>query len=48
MINPGLNIHDYVGQADAERWEVARQKARLEPLGSAKANSSANGAEKAN
>jgi hypothetical protein len=48
MINAGLNIHDYVGQADAERWEVARQKARLEPLGSAKANSSANGAEKAN
>ena len=48
IINAGLYIDDYVGKADAERWELARQKTRLQPLGSANANSSAKGAEKAN
>jgi hypothetical protein len=47
-INEGLNINDYVSKADAERWELARQKTRLQPLGSANANNSAKGAEKAN
>ena len=47
-INEGLNIQDYVGKADAERWELARQKTRPEPLGSVNANSSAKGTEKAN
>jgi len=47
-INAGLYIDDYVGKADAERWELARQKTRLEPFGSATANSAAKGAEKAN
>ena len=46
-VNAGLNIDDYVGKADAERWELARQKTRLEQLGSATANGSANGTEKA-
>jgi hypothetical protein len=48
VINAGLNVDDYVGKADAERWEVAGQKTRLEPLGSANLNSSAKGNEKAN
>jgi hypothetical protein len=48
VINAGLNVDDYVGKADAERWEVAGQKTRLEPLGSANVNSSAKGNEKAN
>jgi hypothetical protein len=39
-VNAGLYIDDYVGNTDAERWEQARQKKRLEPLGGAAANSS--------
>jgi hypothetical protein len=46
-INAGLYISDYVGKADAERWELARQKPRLEQLGSATSNDSANGTENA-
>jgi hypothetical protein len=45
-INAGLYIYDYVGKADAERWEQARQETRLEPLGSATANSSVKHTEK--
>jgi hypothetical protein len=47
MLHAGLNLDDYVGKADAERWELARQKKRLEAPGSATANSLAKGAEKA-
>jgi hypothetical protein len=46
-INGGLYIDDYVGKADSERWEPARQKTRLEQLRSATATGSANGTEKA-
>jgi hypothetical protein len=46
-VNAGLNIDDYVGKADAERWELAKQKTGPEQLGSATATGSANGAEKA-
>ena len=38
-INEGLNINDYVSKADAERWELTRQKTPPERLGSASANS---------
>ena len=47
-IGAGLNIYAYVTDADGRRWELASQKARLEPLGSADASSSAAGTEKAN
>jgi len=47
-VDAGLYIHDYVGNADAERWEQARQEARLEPPGSATANSSIKDTEKTN
>ncbi len=46
MINAGLNIDDYVGKVDAERWELAGQKTPAEPLRSAVANNSAKGAKK--
>jgi hypothetical protein len=39
-VNAGLYIYDYVGKADAERWELARQKTRPEAPNSAAANSS--------
>jgi hypothetical protein len=32
-INAALYIDDYVGRADAERWELAKQKARPESAG---------------
>jgi hypothetical protein len=47
-IGAGLNIYAYVKDADGQRWELASQKRRLEPLGSADAGSSAAGTEKAN
>ena len=47
-INAGLYIDDYVGKADSERWELARQKTRLEELRGATATGSANSTEKAN
>jgi hypothetical protein len=47
-VNAGLYIYDYVGSADAERWEQDGQETRLEPLGSATANSSVKDAEKTN
>ena len=47
-IGAGLYIYDYVGNADAERWEQARQKTRLEPLASTTANSSVKDTEKTN
>jgi hypothetical protein len=46
-ISAGLYIDDYVGKADSERWELARQKTRLEQLRSATATGSANSIEKA-
>jgi hypothetical protein len=46
-INAGLYIDDYVGKADSERWELAKQRPRLEQLGSATANGPTNGTEKA-
>lgn len=46
-INAGLNLDDYVSKTDAQRWELAAQKTRDEPLRSANATSSAKGAEKA-
>jgi hypothetical protein len=46
-INAGLYVNDYVGKADAERWELAKQKTRPEQLGSATANGSSNSTEKA-
>jgi hypothetical protein len=47
-INAGLNIDDYVGKADAERWELARQKMRPEPPDSAAGKNLAKDTEKAN
>jgi hypothetical protein len=32
-INAGLYIDDYVGRADAERWELAKEMTRAEALG---------------
>ncbi len=46
-IDAGLYIDDYVGKADTERWELARQKTRLEQLRGATATGSANSTEKA-
>lgn len=40
MINAGMRLEDYVGKADAERWELVRQKRHLEPGKSAIANGS--------
>jgi hypothetical protein len=48
MIGAGLNIYAYVSDADGRRWDVASQKARVEPLGRADANSLAQVTEKAN
>jgi len=47
-IGAGLNIYAYVRDADGQRWEVAGQKTRLEPLGSAQASSSTGSTEKTN
>ena len=47
-VSAGLNIDDYVGKADAERWELARQNPHPEASASAAANSPAKGTEKAN
>jgi hypothetical protein len=38
----GLYVNDYVSEADAKRWEEARQKASPEPVDVAKAKSSTN------
>jgi hypothetical protein len=46
-IGARLNIYDYVSDADGERLELARQKTRLEQLGSATENGSAKGTGKA-
>ena len=40
MINAGMRMEDYVGKADAERWELVRQKPQLEAGKSAIVNSS--------
>jgi hypothetical protein len=47
-INAGLYIDDYVGKADTERWELARQKTRPEAPRDAPANSLAKDTGKAN
>jgi hypothetical protein len=47
-INAGLYIEDYVGKADTERWELARQKMRPESPRGATANSLAKDTGKAN
>ena len=40
MIGAGMRMEDYVGKADAERWELVRQKSHLEAGKSAIVNSS--------
>jgi hypothetical protein len=46
-IGAALIVDDYASNADGKRWELARQKTRLEQLAGVTTNGSTNGTEKA-